>query len=441
LFLFSFKKIIHVTEHDDAGRKSCDFSYDQQDCFYSRLTCLASHLFAESDNALASVAQQLVDFMRLTVQLSLTEVNGCLSFDRRFVPLSSTVAKALGIPDDHVTNPAGASLALDLVAAQHHLATRNAAIPQWNASYHYSLHQNRHNSGVVEAVPDRLSVARQWMESVDRPDEIGCNVLRSTRSAEDERKSASAKRKSLKALIAEIGQVYRVDIVVQRRRLLGGIVSDYFIACHPPRGDLPRGSRLECCCGSWQERDKWANGDHVDDGDSSTDDAKMMKCDCDDSRNLSSANVLKSSTVGIRWPTALPDDKRDQLVIAAYQCCNELDLVTGVFTVDMTFNVISPKMIRVLPCLDLTSADDDDCSTVVSFLDGLLAGTGVDLVLYALLMAGRHGRPQPVLPVYWSYMNHLGCRRLNYEQFRRPYDVKKLATITGNYVYCHCDDR
>jgi hypothetical protein len=70
-------------------------------------------------------------------------------------------------------------------------------------------------------------------------------------------------------------------MVVQRWKLLGGVVFDYFITHHPLHEDLSRGSRKDCCCGSRQESDKSATEGHLGNGRRSTDEIdcaiKMIK--------------------------------------------------------------------------------------------------------------------------------------------------------------------
>lgn len=46
-------------------------------------------------------------------------------------------------------------------------------------------------------------------------------------------------------------------------------------------------------------------------------------------------------------PTYLPVDKRRQLIVAAYQCCVEVGLVSGVFNVELKLTPTAPKLIEI----------------------------------------------------------------------------------------------
>lgn len=46
-------------------------------------------------------------------------------------------------------------------------------------------------------------------------------------------------------------------------------------------------------------------------------------------------------------PSYLPEDKRRQLIVSAYQCCVEIGLVSGVFNVEMKMTPLGPKLIEI----------------------------------------------------------------------------------------------
>lgn len=46
-------------------------------------------------------------------------------------------------------------------------------------------------------------------------------------------------------------------------------------------------------------------------------------------------------------PSCLPNNKIEQLITAAYQCCTEIGLVSGVFNVEMKMTPTGPKLIEI----------------------------------------------------------------------------------------------
>ena len=116
----------------------------------------------------------------------------------------------------------------------------------------------------------------------------------------------------------------------------------------------------------------------------------------------------------------LPNDKRNQLIIASYQCCNEMSLISGVFDVRMTFNAIVPKLIEIEPCLPMTSASH-------RFYRQVRSSCGVDLIACALLIGCDI---QPMLPVEHSFLNMLRSRKCNFERTERIGDAKLLLNGT-----------
>jgi hypothetical protein len=68
--------------------------------------------------------------------------------------------------------------------------------------------------------------------------------------------------------------------------------------------------------------------------------------------------VSEQQTVFVSCPTYLPWDKRRQLEVAAYQCCNEIGLVSGLFTVNMCMTSTGPKLLSIIPSLHETFVRD-----------------------------------------------------------------------------------
>lgn len=61
--------------------------------------------------------------------------------------------------------------------------------------------------------------------------------------------------------------------------------------------------------------------------------------------------ISGQQTAFVSCPSYLPWDKHRQLEVAAYQCCNEIGLASGVFTVEMCMTSTGPKLLSVIPCL------------------------------------------------------------------------------------------
>jgi len=55
----------------------------------------------------------------------------------------------------------------------------------------------------------------------------------------------------------------------------------------------------------------------------------------------------KFTETAAAMPTFLPEDKRQQLIMAAYQCCVEVGLVSGVFNVELKMSASGPKIIEI----------------------------------------------------------------------------------------------
>jgi len=55
----------------------------------------------------------------------------------------------------------------------------------------------------------------------------------------------------------------------------------------------------------------------------------------------------KFTETAAAMPTFLPDDKRRQLIVAAYQCCVEIGLTSGVFNVELKMTPTGPKLIEI----------------------------------------------------------------------------------------------
>lgn len=48
-------------------------------------------------------------------------------------------------------------------------------------------------------------------------------------------------------------------------------------------------------------------------------------------------------------PSCLPVDKKEMLIMAAYKCCVEIGLVTGIFDVELKMTPVGPKLIEINP--------------------------------------------------------------------------------------------
>ena len=73
-------------------------------------------------------------------------------------------------------------------------------------------------------------------------------------------------------------------------------------------------------------------------------------------------------------PTCLPLNKEQQLITAAYQCCHGIDLVDGVFNVEMRMSPKGPKLIEI-----------NGRMPGYYIRDWVLACYGIDLLLYSFM--------------------------------------------------------
>jgi hypothetical protein len=376
-------------------------------------------------------AEQLACFLRHQFPASDLVVHGCLALDARQVLMASHLGVRLGLPDRALTNISGVKLAVDIQAVQQLLATRTAAIPHWPPSFLYSLLHD--HAGAVPCPEPLLQL-------------LGING--STSDSKKCRDSCHGETSFLGDLLPFVKQIHRIVIAVRRRKLLGAFVFDYRSAAMTFKSTLSsnvracNGNADVSCFGKFIEN-------HVDHCSDEVLCNGYSRCVVENSKNLDQSNghtITSNPQAGFdpqagfgdddrctengtssgdmqdmgnghlfkefHWPTLLPDDKRDELIIASYQCVNELDLVSGLFTLDMTFNAVSPKLIRILPCLDLSSGE------VLSSPDG------ADLLMYSLLIACNL---QPVLPVKASFQNHLRSRRRNFGH--HSFDQTRLAEL------------
>lgn len=335
------------------------------------------------------VAQQIVSILH--ADLPYIAIHGCISLDPRQVPLASAVATTLGLPAGSTTDSNGAKLALNVKEAQTFLATRDAAVPQWSPSYLYSiLHDHYGNFPCSEELRNILCI----------DDSTVLSIIPSF--------------PWLDVLLPHVKQIYRVYTVVWRRKLLGAFVFDY-VSIH--------GKLHENAGGHAESSAVARDASSVSNIRHSTHDEKTQAGIGEPSSFLNGCNhgqsAEASGRVGngeFRWPTVLPDDKRDQLIIGAYQCINELDLVSGLFTVDMTFNAVSAKLLRIIPCLDIASCAGE--------IQSLKTACGAHLFAYAMLIACNL---KPILPVAASFQNHLRARRPNFRH--RAFDLSRLADV------------
>ncbi|XP_064613939.1 carnosine synthase 1-like isoform X2 [Liolophura sinensis] len=244
------------------------------------------------DGKHASAIVDLIQGRQLTI-------DGCVTFWEDCVPLTAMICEKLSLTGAGVQ---GAINAKTKSLTQKVLSGRNADIPHWPRTHLYASKTSRIEShmdienavniigfpAVMKLEYGSSAVAVELVENVDQCHDHLDKVQRDLQTESDLPGIGLGHGNAMLLMEYVDGTEHDVDIIIYRRKLVAAFVSD--------------------------------NGP---------------------------TNLPNFTETSAAMPTYLSPGKRNQLVVAAYQCCTEIGLENGTFNVEMKMTPAGPKLLEI----------------------------------------------------------------------------------------------